>query len=56
MIYGFFDRDHYGPKPAVRVHVRVEGRQQTWEGFIRFIIDTGADVTCIRAMDAILHL
>lgn len=55
MIRGHFHLEQGHPHPYVEVLVRVEGGRQTLQP-VRFLIDTGAAVTCIHPSDAINRL
>lgn len=51
MITGYF-LPHILPQPLVQVVVHIDGHQPEWAP-VPFVVDTGAAVTCIHALDAI---
>ncbi len=53
MISGYFTP--YMPQPFIAVAVQVPSVRPEWV-LIPFVIDTGAAITCIHAVDAIRHL
>ena len=52
MIRGEFDASDPYPKPWVRVFVNLAGISPIWTE-VRFLLDTGAGVTCLHPRDAI---
>lgn len=51
MIPGFF-APAVLPQPLIRVAVHIDGLQPDW-AVVPFVIDTGAALTCIHAIDAV---